>query len=85
MGNRDDVTLRDIYDAVGKLEEKMDKRMGCLQTEISDRISKVEIRTDGLESFRDNMMGKVAIITVIATSVISLMLAFLKDLISKNS
>lgn len=81
---RDEVTLRDIYDAVGKLEEKMDKRMACLQTDIADRISKVEIRTDSLETFRDNMMGKIAIITVIATSVISLILAFLKDLLSKK-
>jgi len=81
---RDEVTLRDIYDAVGKLEEKMDKRMSCLQTDIADRISKVEIRTDSLETFRDNMMGKIAIITVIATSVISLILAFLKDLLSKK-
>lgn len=84
MGNRDEVTLRDIYDAVSKLEEKMDRRMGCLQTDIADRISKVEIRTDSLESFRDNMMGKIAIITVIATSVVSLIFAFVKDLLSKK-
>jgi len=81
---REEVTLRDIYDAVGKLEEKMDKRMSGLQVDIADRISKVEIRTDSLETFRDNMMGKIAIITVIATSVISLILAFLKDLLSKK-
>jgi len=84
MGRGDDVTLRDIYDAVGKLEDKISRDMGGLKTEVCDRISKVELRTDGLESWRDNMMGKIAIITVIATSVISIIIAFLKDLLSKK-
>ena len=77
MGNKDEVTLRDIYDAVSKLEDKMDKRY-------NDRLSKIESRTDVLETFRDNMMGKIAIITVVATSAVSLLIAFLKDVISKK-
>lgn len=36
MAGDDKVTLRDIYDAVGRLEEKLDKRIGKSEKDIED-------------------------------------------------
>ena len=55
---KDQITLRDIYDAVGKLEEKIDKR-----------ISKGEERIESLESFRDRSLGIISIVSVIVGGV----------------
>lgn len=63
------ITLIDIYTVVNRLEDKFDRRMAAAETKI-----------DNLESFRDNLMGKVAILTVIATTIVSIMLTFIKDL-----
>jgi len=65
--------LKDINDSVFRLEMKLDKRMVLIEEDVKD-----------LKSFKDNMLGKVAIITVIATSIISIIIAFFKELITKK-
>jgi len=65
--------LKDINDSVFRLEMKLDKRMVLIEEDVED-----------LKSFKDNMLGKVAIITVIATSIISIIIAFFKELITKK-
>lgn len=47
------VTLRDIYEIVDRLEGKMD-----------DRLSKIEGRTDSLETYRDRAVGVLSIFTL---------------------
>jgi len=68
----DKATLNDIYQVVNRLEDKMDRRL-C----------SVEDKVNGLESFRDNLMGRIAILTVIATTIMSFFVAFVKDVLGK--
>ena len=70
--------------SIDSLRRDMRSDIKDLKSEVVDRVSKIEIRTDSLETFRDNMMGKIAIITVIATSVVSIIVAWLKELVTKN-
>ena len=65
-------TLNDIYQIVNRVEDKLDRRLKC-----------VEDKVDGLESFRDNLMGRITILTVIATTVMSIIVAFIKDLLNR--
>lgn len=58
--NRDDVSLRDIYEAVSSLENKM-----------GDRIDKMENRVDTLETFRDRTLGMVAVASVFISVVVN--------------
>lgn len=46
----DKITLRDIYEIVDRLEIKMDKRLYILEN-----------RTNALESFKDNLAGKITL------------------------
>ena len=57
---RDTVTLRDVYDAIGKLEEKVGRR-----------IEKVEEKVNSLEEFKDRAIGIISIITVALSAVFS--------------
>ena len=77
-------TLKDVYDVVNRLEDKVDKQISSIKTELNDRISAVEIRTDGLESFRDEWGGRLSVLVIIATTVVSLITAFLKDFFFKT-
>lgn len=58
----DSVSLRDIYEAVNSLEQKMTKSL-----------DKIDERVNKLESFRDKTLGMVAILT----SFISLAINFI--------
>jgi len=73
MSKSEQVTLRDIYDVVNRIEDKFDQRIRCVEDDV-----------EVLKTFRDNMMGKIAIITVIATSVVSIIIAFIKDILSRK-
>ena len=53
--------LQEIQKAVNRLEDKVDKRMEALD----ERIQKVEEKTD-------NLVGKIAIVVLIVTSVLSI-------------
>ena len=61
MKNSDRVSLRDIYEAVGKLEDKIDRKIEGIQTEVN-----------GLQSFRDRWLGYVSAISFIITLTFSL-------------
>ena len=52
--------LKDTYNAVNRLEDKMDKRVGL-----------VEGRLDKVESKTDNLLGKIGIGVIIISAVIS--------------
>lgn len=62
------ITLRDIYDICDRLEQKMDRRM-CI----------VEKKIDTLESFRDNLLGKIAVVSVFVSMVFTLFVGWIKD------
>jgi len=49
----DRITSKDIYEAIERLDEKMDRRFG-----------KLEGKVDGLESFRDKVYGIGAILVL---------------------
>lgn len=46
VNTQENITLRDIYDIQARLENKLD-----------ERLSKLEGRTDNLETYRDRAMG----------------------------
>ena len=52
--------LKDVYDAVNRLEDKIDKRVGLIE----ERLDKVESKTD-------NLLGKIGIGVIIISSIIS--------------
>lgn len=51
------VTLKDVYEAINRVEDKIDQRM-----------SKIEGRVDVLEDFRGKALGIMSIVTVIGTA-----------------
>jgi len=61
-------TLKDIYDVMNRLEDKLDRRM-C----------NAENRIDGLETFRDNLLGKMAVFSTIVTAVVTIIVSIIKD------
>ena len=60
--------LKDINETVGRLEAKMDKRI-CI----------LESRTDLLETFRDNLLGKIAVITFAISLSLTFVIDYIKD------
>ena len=77
-------TLKDVYDVVNRLEDKMDKRLGCIEKDIADRMSMLEIRTDGIESWKSNLTGKISIIGAIAGSVMGILFSLITAFVSKR-
>ena len=63
----DKITLRDIYEIVDRLETKMDKRL-CL----------LENRTNTLESFKDNLAGKITLFVGVLSICITIVWDWLK-------
>ena len=66
--NNGKVTLRDIYEIVDRLETKMDKRL-CV----------VEEKVNGLESFRDNLKGQLALITAAISAFLTLTIDWIRS------
>ena len=64
----DRVTLRDVYDAVGRLETKFDSRF--------DRI---EARTSVLENFQAGLKGQIALVLFAINLAIIAVIEFIKE------
>jgi hypothetical protein len=62
------VTIRDIYEIVNRLEDKVDRRL-CL---IDDKIN-------SLESFKDNLTGKIALLAAILSMGLTLLFNYVKE------
>lgn len=67
------VTLKDIYEVVNRLEDKMDRRM-CIAEE----------KIDVLESFKDDMAGKITLITGIFSLCFSLLWQWIKGKLNQE-
>lgn len=65
--------LRDIYDIVGRVEHKLDERVKCVENDIEE-----------IKNWRSNLNGKIAIITIIFSSMASFLFALLKDIFLKQ-
>lgn len=76
--------LKDIYDVVGRLEKKMDDRLNCVEAEVSNRTSAVEIRTTALELWKSNMMGKISIIAALAGSAMGIIVSLITAWLEKK-
>ena len=76
--------LKDIYDVVGRLEKKMDDRLGCLEAEVANRVSAVEIRTSSLELWKSNMVGKISILAALNGSVMGIIVSVITALINRR-
>ena len=66
------ITLRDVYDAVNRVEDKLEKRITIL-----------EARQDVVESKVDMMMGKIGVVIVIVTLAVSAVITFAVDWFKK--
>jgi hypothetical protein len=60
MTSRDTVSLRDIYEAVERVEEKMTKR-----------IEKVETDVNVLQGFQNRALGVVGVVSLFASAIAS--------------
>jgi tetrahydromethanopterin S-methyltransferase subunit G len=77
-------TLKDVYEVVNRLEDKIDKRLGCLEKEVADRVSSVEMRTESLELWKSNLTGKISIIGALAGSVMGVIFSLITSFISRR-
>jgi len=71
---KDTVSLRDIYDAIGNLENKVDIKINRLD----DRVQKVEEKTD-------NLLGKIGIGVMIVSAFISSAVAWIFSVFKKDN
>jgi len=60
MNDRDNVSLRDIYEAVERVEEKMSKR-----------IEKVECDVNDLQAFQNKALGLLSVVSLFASAIAS--------------
>jgi len=60
MNDRDNVSLRDIYEAVERVEEKMSKR-----------IEKVECDVNDLQAFQNKALGILSVVSLFASAIAS--------------
>lgn len=72
MMSMQNITLRDIYDIVDRLERKVDGRM----TNLEDRFSEIK-------STQDQMLGKISIGMTIGMLVLSFAFTILSDIFKK--
>lgn len=62
------VTLKDIYDVVNRLEDKVDDRFAHIESDVDA----VKTRVGTVEKLFSNMAGKVAIGVIIVGSVVGI-------------
>lgn len=60
MNSRDEVSLRDVYDAVNGLEEKMAKRM-----------EKIECNVTNLQGFQNKALGVISVLSLFFSALAS--------------
>jgi len=60
MNDRDNVSLRDIYEAVERVEEKMSKK-----------IEKVECDVEVLQAFQNKALGILSVVSLFASAIAS--------------
>ncbi len=60
MNDRDNVSLRDIYEAVERVEEKMTKK-----------IEKVECDVNDLQAFQNKALGILSVVSLFASAIAS--------------
>ena len=58
--SKESITLKDVYDAVNRVEDKMDKR-----------ITPLESRIDNLEDFKGRALGIFGVISFLGSAVFS--------------
>lgn len=77
-------TLKDVYDVVNRLEDKVDKRLDCMEREHTNRVSAIEIRTDALELWKSNITGKISVIGAIAGTIMGVIVSLITGFLSKK-
>lgn len=66
-------TIKDIYDIVNRLEDKLD-----------NRFSDLDKRIGLLESFKNNLIGKITVVTLIISFLVASISSYAKDVFSKG-
>lgn len=57
--------LKDVYEAVNRLEGKVDTRLNTLESKLEIRMTSLEIRVSALERFRAKLVGMAAVVGAI--------------------
>jgi len=70
-------TLKDVYEVVNRLEDKMDKRLTCIEKDIEERLSEIE-------EWKNNITGKISIIAAMAGSVMGIIVSIITAYITKR-
>jgi hypothetical protein len=77
-------TLKDVYDVVNRLEDKMDKRLGCIERDHANRVSALELRTDAIELWKSNIAGKISVIGAIAGTIMGVIVSLITAFLGKR-
>ena len=81
---KQDVTLKDIYAIIQRMEDKFDQRFTKYEENLNTRLHSIEERTNMLETFKDNLTGKIAVIVIFIGFVASMLGDFVKDLLTNH-
>ena len=80
MTNKNNISIKDVYDVVDRMENKFDKRFDRMMASI-EKNSKM-ITTHGY--WIENVKGRIAIIVAVATLAINAGWYFIKDKFDKG-
>jgi len=75
MPNKDNISIKDVYEVVDRMENKFDKRFDRMMTSID----KNSVRITSTEYWMENFKGKVAVIVAIATLAVNFGWGIIKD------
>lgn len=66
-------TLKDIYDVMNRLEDKLDKRVKCVEDDI-----------EVIKDWKSNLMGKISIIGAIVGGLMGIVTSIITAFIAKR-
>jgi len=72
---KNDITIRDVYDIMARVEDKMDERFN----KADDKFEKMDSRIMILEDFKSKWMGTISVIVVFISTLIQIGISFINN------
>jgi len=79
MPNKDNISIKDVYEVVDRMENKFDKRFDRMMTSIEKNSKRITTT----EYWMENVKGRIAIIVAVATLGINFGWEYLKSKFDK--
>ena len=77
-------TLKDVYEVMNRLEDKLDKRLESIERDHANRVSALELRTDAIELWKSNIAGKISVIGAIAGTIMGVIVSLITAFLGKR-